>query len=209
MQVVACHHVVADGDGQSHLASGLASKYPNEGRLFRLQLKRQVLDVLGIQVEHGANGVDATNRLELLDQFALDVACGFALEGLDVFGHFRVGFEQVVDGLRRVCGSFQHGSDACELLALVALRLHGGFTGQGFNATNASRDGAFALDAEGADGSGGWHVDASAELLGGTKLDHAHGVPVLLPKQHHGSGLLGLGDGHLAVFLAGVVGQDA
>ena len=52
-------------------------------------------------------------------------------------------------------------------------------------------------------------MDAAAEFLRGTKLDHAHGVAVLLPKQHHGARRLRVRDGHVPVLLAREVGQYA
>ena len=92
--------------------------------------------------------------------------------------------------------------------ALLLLRGGGRFSSQGFDASNPSRHGAFAFNAERTNGAGGGNVDAPAQFLRRAKLDHADRVAVLLPKQHHGSRRLSICDGHVAVLLAGVVGPN-
>ena len=92
--------------------------------------------------------------------------------------------------------------------ALLLLCGGGRFSGQGFDASNPSRHGAFAFNAERTNGAGGGNVDAPTQFLRRAKLDHADRVAVLLPKQHHGARRLSICDGHVAVLLAGVVGPN-
>ena len=91
----------------------------------------------------------------------------------------------------------------------MSLRLHGRFASQGLNPSDARRHRAFAFDAERTDGSRGRHVNASAQFFGRAKFNHAHRVSILLSKQHHRPGRLRVGNGHVAMFLARMVGQDA
>ena len=104
---------------------------------------------------------------------------------------------------------FEQRPNALELTALMSLRFHGRFASQGFNPADARRHCAFAFDAERTDGSRGRHVNASAQFFGRAKFNHAHRVSILLPKQHHRPGRLRVGNGHVTMFLAGMVGQDA
>ena len=65
MQVALSHHIVADRDGEGHLATGAASEDAKEGGVLRFQLEGEVLDVLGIQVQDGATDLNAVDVLEL------------------------------------------------------------------------------------------------------------------------------------------------
>ena len=91
----------------------------------------------------------------------------------------------------------------------MLLRVDGRLASQGLNPSDASGHRTFAFNAKGPNGTGGRHVNASAQLFGRTKFNHPHCVTVLLPKQHHRPSRLCVGNGHVAVFLARMVGQDA
>ena len=79
VQIVFLHHIVTDRNGQRDFASGLAAKHAKEWGVLGLELKRQVLDVFGVQIQDGTADLDAIDGLQFRDQIAFDVACGFAL----------------------------------------------------------------------------------------------------------------------------------
>ena len=88
MEFVGFHDVVADCNRQRHFATCTAAKHSKEGSFLSLELKREVLDVLGVEVEDGPHHVHAVHLLQASNQVAFDVARCFAMEAsmsLDIF----------------------------------------------------------------------------------------------------------------------------
>ena len=98
VQVVTLDDIVTDCNGKGDFPTRSAAKHPKERGVLCFELKSQVLDVLGVQVQNRPAYVDAMDGLESRNQISFHIACGFALEGLNVLGHFGIAFQQIFNG---------------------------------------------------------------------------------------------------------------
>ena len=125
---------------------------------------------------------------------------GFVELAAELFEFFFVGGDLLPEGF-----GGRELNAGCELVSelgdgeVAAELFEGSKSGNGFDAADSGRDGAFAEELDGADLAGGGGVGASAELGGEVAdLDDAHLVAVLLAEERHGVVLVdGDVDGHV------------
>ncbi len=100
--------------------------------------------------------------------------------------------------------------DFLQVGKLVVEPLLGGICGHCLNAADTSSNGSFRDNPEQADLARGSNMRATAELYGksGIKSDNAHELAIFFTKQHHGTRLPGLVNGHAAALIECYVFPD-